>query len=562
MNINFLKHDTIKNKLITIVALMIGSVIILSTLSLTLMNKINHSNKRISSNFMPLIIVASDLNKSVSSFKIYENKHILANDKEKKNELKNSMDKIETEINNLFIQYYDLTQNETDKKLIETAGSDWNTYITLNKQIIELSGQGKTDEAIKILQGDGQKLFDEISSILLDIINLNKEGANQAINDDETIYLIGLILMTSITILITIASLYIAKRMIGSILTPIDEIKNVAINLSNGDLDQEILYNKKDEIGDIAEAFRNTIYELKNYISDIDKVLNKIANRNLNVNIDREYKGNFVNIKNSLNKIVDAYNLIFKEIDDSIHQVEIGSEQIFKTSEIISSGATEQASSVEELTASMEEIYEQAKNTSKNANNANQIVDKLVISIENSNTQMKSLIESMNNIEASSKNIKDIINTIDSIAEQTNLLALNAAIEAARAGEAGKGFSVVAEEVRKLAEQSSNAVKNTSELIMTSIKAVDEGNSSLNSTSESLKDVILYAGNTTKLVTEINHLADGVTKSVHEVNEGIQQISNVVQSNSAIAEESAASSNELNEQVKIVNEMIHSFHLK
>ncbi|CAI3198920.1 methyl-accepting chemotaxis protein [Clostridium neonatale] len=175
---------------------------------------------------------------------------------------------------------------------------------------------------------------------------------------------------------------------------------------------------------------------------------------------------------------------------------------------------------------------------------------------------MTEMVSAMNEIEASSMNIKEIINTIDSIAEQTNLLALNAAIEAARAGEAGKGFAVVAEEVRKLAEESSQAVKDTANLIENSIKSVNNGKEIADTTAASLEDVVEHTKEAVQLVDNITKLSEEQAISIEQINGGIDQIADVVQSNSAIAEESAAASEELSAQAETLEVMISRFELK
>ena len=196
------------------------------------------------------------------------------------------------------------------------------------------------------------------------------------------------------------------------------------------------------------------------------------------------------------------------------------------------------------------------------AKETNVIVENLGLQIKESNDKMESMLMAMDEMEVASKNIKEVIITIDNIAEQTNLLALNAAIEAARAGEAGKGFAVVAEEVRKLAEESSNAVKNTAELIEASIKSVEGGKYIADTTAQSLKEVVENTKNAIELVDNITRASEEQSVAIQQVNGGIDQIADVVQSNLAIAEESAAASEELSAQAETLESMISKFKLK
>ncbi|MGG7150695.1 methyl-accepting chemotaxis protein [Clostridium neonatale] len=348
----------------------------------------------------------------------------------------------------------------------------------------------------------------------------------------------------------------------NKLLNPIDDICIFADKVSQGNLSELIEIKSDDEIGKVAEAFNNTIKNLRDYISEIDKTLDNVAKGNFDINIEYEYKGDFINIKKSLINIISSMNETFKEIKEATVQVKGRSEQVASTAQTLSQGAAEQASGIEELTASIGEINEEVQNSANNVKDTNKIAYDLGEQIQGSNEKMKEMLYAMNEIENSSRNIKEVITTIDSIAEQTNLLALNAAIEAARAGEAGKGFAVVAEEVRKLAEESSKAVKNTAELIEGSMKSVENGKVIADTTAMSLVEVVDYTNNVVELVDNITKSLEEQALSIKQINGGIDQIADVVQSNSAISEESAAASEELSAQAENLENMINRFKLK
>ena len=232
------------------------------------------------------------------------------------------------------------------------------------------------------------------------------------------------------------------------------------------------------------------------------------------------------------------------------------------TSQVLSQGATDQASSVQELSASIEEINEQIQNTAISANSTNNITMDLVKDIKNSNNKMKEMLCAMDDIEQSSKDISNIIKVITDIATETNLLALNAAIEAARAGESGKGFSVVAEEVRSLSFQSADAAKQTTMLIKDSIKAVNKGRELADNTARTLVELVESVDKVTKLILDIDSASKYQVNFIEQIHSGILEISDVVQSNSAIAEESAASSEELTVQAETLNKMIEYFKIE
>ena len=351
-------------------------------------------------------------------------------------------------------------------------------------------------------------------------------------------------------------------KMTNKLLKPIDDVCIFADKVSQGNLSELIEIKSDDEIGKVAEAFNNTIRNLRDYISEIDKTLESVANGNFDINIEYEYKGDFISIKKSLINIISSMNETFKEIKESTVQVKDGSEQVASTAQTLSQGASEQASGIEELTASISEINEEAQKSTNNAKDTNTIVYKLGEQIKESNEKMKEMLYAMNEIENSSRDIKEVITAIDSIAEQTNLLALNAAIEAARAGEAGKGFAVVAEEVKELAEESSKAVKNTAELIESSINSVEKGKDIADTTAMSLVEVVNYTKDVVDLVDNITKSLEGQAISIEQINGGIDQIADVVQSNSAISEESAAASEELSAQAENLENMISRFKLK
>lgn len=398
--------------------------------------------------------------------------------------------------------------------------------------------------------------YDKVESTGWTIINVVYE--NELFSAVEKVIMFIVI----ISIILVIGISVIIYKISNKIFHPLNKISLFANEVSEGNLSGLIEIESDDEIGKVAKAFNDTIKNLRGYIEDIDNTLNSISNGNLNLSIEYDYKGDFIGIKNSLINIVSSMNGIFKEIKDATYQVKDGSEQVAQTAQTISQGAAEQASGIEELTASISEINEKVQNANKHSKNTNEIVNSLGKQIEESNKQMEQMMHAMNEIENSSKNIKEVINTIDSIADQTNLLALNAAIEAARAGEAGKGFAVVAEEVRTLAEESSEAVKNTAKLIEDSIIAVANGKEMADITAISLQEVVEHANKAIELVDNITNLSEEQAISIEQIHDGIDQIAGVVQSNSAMSEESAAASEELSAQAETLEAMIKRFKLK
>ncbi|EKQ56481.1 MULTISPECIES: methyl-accepting chemotaxis protein [unclassified Clostridium] len=418
------------------------------------------------------------------------------------------------------------------------------------------------DEGLNVFRTDGTSLIDQINDDIQLLLQTKIDTCN-ALSNKLTIFKyvsMGIVILSIIFSLIL--SLSLTKYITKLISNPIDNMKNVAEKMANGNLDVSIHINSNDEIGELASSFSLMINTLKNYITEISTVLSSISQGNFDIYTKEDYKGNFVEIKDSLDDIVQSLSNIFLEIKEATYQVNSGASQVASTSQVISEGATEQAASIEGLSVSINRINAQVRNTVVNADNTNLITMNLVKSIMDSNSQMNEMLRAMDDIEKSSKDINNIIKAITDIATETNLLALNAAIEAARAGEAGKGFSVVADEVRKLSFQSADAAKQTSLLIGDSINAVNRGRNLANDTAKTLGELVNSVNNVTELISNITYESKNQANSINQVHDGILKISDVVQSNSAIAEESAASSEELTAQAETLNIMLDRFKLK
>ena len=452
----------------------------------------------------------------------------------------------------------------SNANLISQLKEDIERESVVKDKLVELAYANKNDEALKLYNSEYEKELDKLENTLIEIGDEAEKNAVNTYNYSMQIKNLVFIILILISTASIIVCIYTTRVLVKLLTEPILELENAAKKLEKGSLDINIEYKSKDELVILANSFRKTCSFLKTIILDINNTLEELSNGHFNItsSCTDQYIGDFTSTKDSLEKIVTSLNETFYEIKEATIQVKGGSEQVAQTSQTISEGATEQASAIEELTASMGEITEKVKNSTGHAKKTNQIVNELGLHIEESDKKMTEMVSAMNEIEDSSKNIKEIINTIDTIAEQTNLLALNAAIEAARAGEAGKGFAVVAEEVRKLAEESSQAVKDTAELIESSIKSVEKGKEIADITAVSLEYVVEHTKEAVQLVDNITKLLEEQAISIEQINGGIDQIADVVQSNSAIAEESAAASEELSAQAETLEVMISRFELK
>jgi methyl-accepting chemotaxis protein len=333
---------------------------------------------------------------------------------------------------------------------------------------------------------------------------------------------------------------------------------DIEAKVDAGDKDTKILELTYQSISD---NLNNSVNAIKSYIEEIAKVLSEMASKNMDISIEREYLGDFTQLKDSINHILSVFNDTLEEIEQAAVQVDIGTNQVAESSQNLSQGSAEQASSVEEIGATVSQIAEQTKQNAQNANNANKISTSVKVDANQGNSKMKYMLKAMEEIKNSSNNINSIIKVIDDIAFQTNILALNAAVEAARAGEHGKGFAVVAEEVRNLAARSASAAKETTDMIDLSISKVNEGYSLANETADALQKIVQGVEETVNIVEAIAEASVQQAAAVSQIDDGINQISQVTQMNTSTAEESASASEQMASQAQYLKAMINEFKL-
>jgi len=346
------------------------------------------------------------------------------------------------------------------------------------------------------------------------------------------------------------------KTLIGELLMLVKAAEEGNLSV-RGDLDK---FDGSYE--EIIAGVNNIIARIIEPLCDAIGVLQDIATGNLAVEVRGDYKGDHANMKIAMNKTLGALNNALNRVSRSVDMVRSSAGQISDNNHSLSQGASEQASSLEQITASMKEIQSQTNNNSASAVQASKLTEEASSFAHKGNSKMQSMLEAMNEINGSSEEISKIIKAIDEIAFQTNLLALNAAVEAARAGVHGKGFAVVAEEVRSLAQRSAKAANETTELIENSVSKVKNGMQIANETAEALESIVSQVTKASDLVNEIAVASKEQAEGISQVNSGLEQIDKVTQQNTANAEESASTAHELFNQSSELQQLIGKFKLR
>ena len=471
--------------------------------------------------------------------------------------IKEDIEKCNEDIN-LLLQNIDKenVQNDKEQELINNIKSDIESYEQVKDRIIELGMNNKTAQASQLLRGQGNPAMDLLTVDISELLSIKIEQCNLLINRLRIIFVMIILATIALSVIFAMKSSKYLSDVIGN---PIIKMSKIAKRICDGDLDVEIQCESNDEIGKLAQSFSKMVIAIKSYISEISSILGDISNGNLNCSIEEEYKGNFIEIRKSLENIIRSLNDIFENIGQSTIEVKANSEKAAEMAELLSDGSKNEKDAVRELYVSIDQINKQVNKNADNAIDTSTITNALAENIDNSNIMMDKVIKAMEDIEDCSNSITSIMNTINDIAERTNLLALNAAIEAARAGDLGSGFAVVADEVKSLASQSADAARETNNIVNESIKAVNNGKLLVYDTANTLNESLKNIKKTRELSEYITDSSKEQYESIAIVNERIKKITETINRTVEVAENSAISSEELKSQSSKLEMMINKF---
>lgn len=435
-------------------------------------------------------------------------------------------------------------------------------YREIFANVTELALANQNEEALELLLTEGKPTLKKLTDAIEGLIDLNVKTGNAVSNrlQIQTYIIIGIMVLVIATA--SIIATKFAKFLASLFSEPIAHIHAASLQLASGNLDINVEKMYPDEIGEMTDSFQEAANMIKLYIQELDRGLGEIASGNFDIFTDVDFKGDFVALSDALTQIITSLSDTLQKINESTESVSLGASQMAESAQTLAEGATDQAASVEELTATIQNITEAVVNTSDKANKSQQDARNFESEAEKSNDDIRELNEAMKRINDTSKQIANIIAEIEDIASQTNLLSLNASIEAARAGEAGKGFAVVADQIGKLAADSAAAAVNTRKLIENSIHEIEIGNEITEKTTTAIGSVISGIKMLAQSTKEISVLAETQADSMKQLEVGVEQIAEVIQNNSAAAQETSATSEELSAQASTLEELVNQFKLK
>ena len=525
--------------------------------------------EKITEVWSPSLEYLQDLETMTAKYRIKQYQHLVESDAAVMNSCEEEIKKLESQIQDTDAKLEAImsanSKAQKGQDDYEVANAAWEKYRGASDEILQLSREGKQQEASKLMTGEvyeDYKSFSKKLTILRDKFQVELDQAKTMANVCTVIIFIVIV---AAGLAIAVVTTMIGKIITNSITEPVKQIDAAVASLRKGELSnvEMLTYESEDELGDTIRNLKEAMGILADYVSEISVEVKAIAQGNLTRNGDdiTDFLGDFSELKKSLLYILKRFNSTLTEISNLAEQVSSNSSEVENASKSLADGATEQAGVIEELNATIDTVVDMAEDTAKETQNASARVKASANKANEEKEKMNELLTEMEHITEISKEIGNIITDIEDIASQTNLLSLNASIEAARAGEAGKGFAVVADQIGKLAADSAKSAVNTRDLIDKTLVEIEKGNTITRTTADAFNQIIADMESFAELAENTMEKANSQAESLEQIGQGIEQLSGVVQGNAASSEENTAISINLAEGAAKMHDRVNIFKL-
>lgn len=525
--------------------------------------------EKITKVWSPSLEYLQDLETMTAKYRIKQYQHLVESDAAVMNSCEEEITKLESQIQDTDAKLEAImsanSKAQKGQDDYEVANAAWEKYRGASDEILQLSREGKQQEASKLMTGEvyeDYKSFSKKLTILRDKFQVELDQAKTMANVCTVIIFIVIV---AAGLAIAVVTTMIGKIITNSITEPVKQIDAAVASLRKGELSnvEMLTYESEDEFGDTIRNLKEAMGILADYVSEISVEVKAIAQGDLTRNGDdiTDFLGDFSELKTSLLYILKRFNSTLTEISNLAEQVSSNSSEVENASKSLADGATEQAGVIEELNATIDTVVDMAEDTAKETQNASARVKASANKANEEKEKMNELLTEMEHITEISKEIGNIITDIEDIASQTNLLSLNASIEAARAGEAGKGFAVVADQIGKLAADSAKSAVNTRDLIDKTLVEIEKGNTITRTTADAFNQIITDMESFAELAENTMEKANSQAESLEQIGQGIEQLSGVVQGNAASSEENTAISINLAEGAAKMHDRVNIFKL-
>ena len=556
-----------KLKVYRLTVLVMTAFLVLVALISTLVIRSNIN--KITEVWSPSLEYLQNLETMTAKYRIKQYQHLVESDAAIMNSCEKEIQKLESQIKDNDAKLDAIISADSDaqkgQKDYEVASAAWEEYRSASDEILQLSREGKQQEAAKLMIGEAYKEYTSFTEKLTSLRNEFQVELDWAKTMANVCTIIIFVVIVAAGLAIAVVTTLIGKIITNSITEPVEQIDAAVASLRKGELSnvEMLTYESEDELGDTIRNLKEAMGILADYVSEISVEVKAIAQGDLTRNGDdiTDFLGDFSELKVSLLYILKRFNSTLTEISNLAEQVSSNASEVENASKSLADGATEQAGVIEELNATIDTVVDLAADTAKETQSASARVKASADKANEEKEKMNDLLMEMEHITEISKEIGNIITDIEDIASQTNLLSLNASIEAARAGEAGKGFAVVADQIGKLAADSAQSVVNTRDLIDKTLVEIEKGNTITRTTAESFNQIIADMESFAEIAENTMEKANSQAESLEQIGQGIEQLSGVVQGNAAASEENTAISINLAEGAAKMHDRVNIFKL-